>query len=142
MSELSAFFRENIEAAAEVEYIATQRVKVNGDPVKWRLRPISSDDDARIRKACTKRVPVPGRKGAYSNETDTYAYLDQLVLATVAFPNLNDVQLQNSYGVMGGVELVKQILSLPGEYTSLVAKVQEVNGFDLSFEEQVEEAKN
>jgi hypothetical protein len=57
------------------------------------------------------------------------------------FPNLNDAELQDSYGVKSADELLKKML-LPGEYSEYKAKVMEVNGYDMSMEELVDEAKN
>ena len=59
----------------------------------------------------------------------------------VVFPNLNDKDLQDSYGVMGAEKLLKEMLK-PGEYQDLIKKIQEVNGFNVSMDELVEEAKN
>jgi len=42
--------------------------------------------------------------------------------------NLDDIELQNSYGVMGADALLKTMLT-PGEYPEYMEKVQEVNGF-------------
>ena len=47
----------------------------------------------------------------------------------------------DSYGVKSADALLKKML-LPGEYTEYKAKVMEVNGYDMSMEELVDEAKN
>ncbi|EQG32401.1 phage XkdN-like family protein [Clostridioides difficile DA00129] len=62
-------------------------------------------------------------------------------METIVFPDLHDAELQNSYGVMGAEELLTTMLT-PGEYTDLSSEVGEVNGFDRTFEDKVEEAKN
>jgi hypothetical protein len=54
---------------------------------------------------------------------------------------LNDTELQDSYGVKGADALLKKMLKA-GEYTEYKAKVMEVNGYDMSMEELVDEAKN
>lgn len=54
---------------------------------------------------------------------------------------MDDAELQNSYGVMGADALLKVMLT-PGEYADYLTKIQEVNGFDISFDEKVDEAKN
>ena len=54
---------------------------------------------------------------------------------------MNDAELQNSYGVMGADALLKKMLK-PGEYAAYLEKVQEINGFNETFDEKVEEAKN
>lgn len=67
--------------------------------------------------------------------------MGKLAAACTVFPNLNNAELQSNYGVMGADSLLKAML-LPGEYANYLAKVQEVNGFDIDFDEMVEEAKN
>ena len=94
-----------------------------------------------MRKACTEKVPVPGKKNQYLPETDYETYLGKLAAKCTVFPNLNDAELQDSYGVMGADTLLKKMLK-PGEYQDYLKKVQEVNGFDVTMSDLVEEAKN
>ena len=65
----------------------------------------------------------------------------KLVVASVVFPDLKDAELQKSYGVLGADQLLRKML-LPGEYATLLQKVQEVNGFDRDVNELAEEVKN
>ena len=138
MSDLSFFLAENAIKEENVKYIASKRFQDKaGKPVEWELCCISSKEDEDIRKSCTKRIPVNGLKGQSRTETDGNMYLGKLVARCV----LNDTALQNSYGVMGADNLLKVMLK-SGEYTDLVMKVQEINGFNTDMEELVDEAKN
>lgn len=142
MSGLSAFLKQNALKPESVKYVVSKRfVDEKGNPIEWEIRAITAEEDEAIRKACIKRVPIPGKKGQYTYETDTNLYLAKLAAASVVYPDLNDAQLQDSYGVLGAENLLKAMLT-PGEYAELIQKVQEVNGYDLSFEELVDEAKN
>lgn len=142
MSNLQAFFAQNVEKAEIVERVVSTRFKdENGNPIKWKIGPVTADEDAALRKSATKRVQVPGKKNLYQPETDYELYVLKLATACVKFPDLNNVELQNSYGVMGAENLLKKML-LPGEYAELTKIVQEVNGFDIPMDELVEEAKN
>lgn len=137
---LSAFLNPMKEENCKV--VASKRfIDEEGKPIEWELRTISADEDEAIRKSCTKRVPVPGRKGQFTQETDLNKYLGLLAVACTVYPNLNDVELQNGYGVMGADHLLKTMLHA-GEYTKYVSRVQELNGYDSSMDELVEEAKN
>lgn len=109
--------------------------------VKWEVTAITSEEDDQLRKANTKRMPVPGKKGVMVPETNYTAYLASLAVKCTVFPNLHDKELQNSYGVMEAEALLKKML-LPGEYDGYLAKIQEINGFDVGMDEAVEEAKN
>ena len=124
-----------------VEYVASKRFTDNGKPVKWKIKAIDSDLDEVIRKECTKKVPIPGKRGQYNQETDTDKYIGRMCVACTVYPNLNDAELQDHFGVKSADALLKKML-LPGEDTEYKAKVMEVNGYDMSMEELVDEAKN
>lgn len=141
MSDFSVFMAGANNANDTVKYVASKRFKEKGKPVEWELKAISSSLDEAIRKDCTKKVPIVGKRGQYNQETDTDKYIGKLCVACTVYPNLNDSELQDAYGVKSGDELLKKML-LPGEYTEYKAKVMEVNGYDMSMEELVDEAKN
>ena len=142
MGNLSAFLAQNAIQADNIQYIASRRfIGEDGQPMQWDIACITSSEDEALRTGCTKRVPVPGKRGQFTPEIDYNSYLGKLAAKCTVFPNLNDAELQNSYGVMGADALLKAMLT-PGEYAQYMAKVQEVNGFDLSFDDKVEEAKN
>lgn len=141
MSDFSVFMAGAKDVEETTKYVASKRFVENKKPVEWELKPISSSLDEAIRKECTKKVPVAGKRGQYTQEVDTDKYVGKLCVACTVYPNLNDAALQDSYGVKSGDELLKKML-LPGEYTEYKAKVMEVNGYDMSMEELVDEAKN
>ena len=140
MSGLSAFLAQNVLPAENEKYVASKRSVDNGEPVEWELRCITSAEDEQLRKKCRKRTPGR-RKQQPTVTTDTDEYLGELGAACVVYPNLADAELQNSFGVLGAPALLKAML-LPGEYADLLEKIQEMNGFDITFEDEVEEAKN
>ena len=141
MSNFAAFMAGNANNVENVKFVASKRFVENKKPVEWELKAIGSDLDEAIRKECTKKVPINGKRGQYTQETDTDKYIAKMCVNCIVYPNLNDAELQDSYGVMGAEELLKKML-LPGEYTKRKAKVMEVNGYDMSMEELVDEAKN
>ena len=141
MSDFSIFMAGNAAKDETVKYVASKRFAVKGKPVEWEIKAIDSDMDEAIRKECTKRVPIAGKRSQYNQETDTDKYIGRMCVASIVYPNLNDAALQDSYGVKSGDALLKKMLK-PGEYTELKAKVMEVNGYDMSMEELVDEAKN
>ena len=141
MSDFAVFMAGNANKEETVKYAASKRFAVKGKSVEWEIKAIDSDLDEALRKECTKRVPVPGKRGQYNQETDTDKYIGKMCVACTVYPNLNDAELQDSYGVKSADALLKKML-LPGEYTEYKAKVMEVNGFDMSMEELVDEAKN
>lgn len=141
MSDFSVFMAGSAATNETVKYVASKRFVQNKKPVEWELKAVTTSLDEAIRKECTKKVPIAGKRGQYTQETDTDKYIGKLCVACTVYPNLNDAELQDSYGVKSGDELLKKML-LPGEYTEYKAKVMEVNGYDMSMEELVDEAKN
>lgn len=138
---LSAFLAENAEVVENVKYVASKRFQEGGAPVEWEIKVITGAEDEALRKACLNRAPLPGRRNQYQRETDLDKYLGKLAAACTVYPNLHDEALQQSYHVMGAEQLLKTMLT-PGEYTDYVTKVYEVNGFDVSLQDEVDEAKN
>ena len=142
MGNLSAFLAENAVKVENIKVVVSKRfVDENKNPIPWEIQCITSEEDEALRKACTKRVPVPGKRNQFTMDTDYNLYLGRLAAKCTVFPNLDDVELQNSYGVMGADALLKRMLT-SGEYAEFLTKIQEVNGFDVAFDEKVEEVKN
>lgn len=141
MSNLKAFLAQNVEQEENVKYIASKRFVEDKKPVEWEIQSVTSEEDESLRKSCTRKVQVHGKKGQYTQETDFEKYLGLLAAKCIVFPNLKDADLQNSYGVMGDDTLLKKMLK-PGEYQELLKKIQEVNGFDIGLDELVDEVKN
>ena len=142
MGNLSAFMAQNALKVENIKHCPSNRfVGKDGKPIEWELTCLTSQEDEELRKFCTKRVKVPGKKNQFTMETDYNLYLGKLASKCTVFPNLNDAELQNSYGVMGDDALLKAMLT-PGEYADYLSKVQEINGFDIAFDELVDEAKN
>ncbi|NFG22693.1 phage portal protein [Clostridium botulinum] len=141
MSNLSCFLAQNVVKEEIVKYVASKRFKEDGKLIEWEISCVTSEEDEAIRKSCTRKVQVPGKKNMFTPETDYDKYLGLLAVRCVKFPELNNAELQNSYNVMGADSLLKTMLK-PGEYQDLLKKVQEINGFDTGMDELVEEAKN
>ena len=142
MSTLSASLAENALPVEHVMFPASARfLDDKKKPMLWEIKTISETEDEDLRKACAKRVPVPGRKNQYQRETDYDMYLGKLAVACTVFPDLNSAELQNSYHVMGREALLKAMLT-PGEYAAYMEKIQEVCGFDVPLQDEVDAAKN
>ncbi len=139
---LSAFLAENAIKIENIKYAASSRfIDEAGQPIEWEIACLTSTEDEKLRKECTRRVPAPGKRGQYTVDTDYNLYLGKLAAKCTVYPNLDNAELQNSYGVMGADVLLKTMLT-PGEYADYLLKIQEINGFDVSFDAKVDEAKN
>jgi hypothetical protein len=142
MSNFSRFMKQNKIQKENTTYAATKSlVDEDGNPLLWTIKAISTRENDIIRDECTIDVPVTGKMGAYRQKLNTSKYLAKLICAAVVEPNLNDKELQDSYGVMTPEDLVKEMIDNPGEYTDFTVFIQNFNGFT-TIEEKVEEAKN
>lgn len=141
MSNLSAFLQPNVERVENHRYAASTRFKgEDGRPVEWEIRCISADEYSRIRSACMKQVPVPGKKNQFTQQLDTYAFQARVCAQCTAFPDLNSAQLQDSWGAATPHELLGRML-IGGEFDGYVMEVFRINGFQTE-NELVDEAKN
>lgn len=137
----SAFLAQNKIKKDNVKFVASKAFVQDGKPLEWEIRALSSKEDDALRKMCTKQIKVMGKSNVYRTEMDAPAYIGKLAAACTVYPDLNNKELQDSYGVMGADELLKAMLS-PGEYAEYCNKVSEVNDFDISNDDLVDEAKN
>lgn len=141
MTNLTCFLSENAAKIENLKLVVSKRFVNKGKPVEWEIRAISSEEDEQLRKSCTKRVPVSGKRNQFTQELDFETYIGKIAAMCTIFPNLNDKELQDSYNAMSGDVLLKRMLT-PGEYAEYLSKIQELNGFDIDFNDKVDEAKN
>lgn len=142
MTDFKIFMKPNALPAQTEKYIASTRfVGEDGKPAAWEIQAITSEEDEAIRKSCTKKVPIHGKGNQFTVETDYNKYLGLLAVRCTVFPDLENSELQDSYGVMGADKLLKTML-LPGEYANYLSQIQQINRFDITTEELVDEVKN
>lgn len=140
MSNLSCFLAGNVEKRENKKIVVSDRFKDKGKPVEWEIRSISAEEDEALRKSCTRKVPIVGKKNQYTQEFNGNAYLTKLAAKAVVFPDLNDAELQNSYGVMGAEQLIKVML-YRDEFERLTdCLVESTSTEDIN--ELIDEAKN
>ena len=118
MGNLTAFLAQNAKQVENVRLVVSDRfTDEDGKPLEWEVRCISSREDETLRRDCQYRVQVPGKRGSFRQEFDNVLYLAKLAAACTVYPNLNDAELQDSYGVKCAEELISAMLT-PGEYTN------------------------
>ncbi len=137
---IKAFLRQNAIPAVNKKIVVSPRfIGEDKKPLEWEIRPLSEDENTRIKDSCTVRSVFKGRQ---TTDFNGNRYTRLLCARSVAFPDLTDDELQKSYGVIGEEELLGAML-LPGEFADLMAFVHEINGFDAEgFQEAKQEAKN
>ena len=143
MSNLSRFMKVNKSVKENVTFAATKSLTdEKGNPQLWEIKPLTTKQDEAIRDACTIEVPIKGKPNLFRHKVDTSKYIGKLLAAAVIFPDLMDADLQDSYGVKTPEDLLKEMIDDPGEYTEFTAFVQKFNGFNVSLDEKIDEAKN
>lgn len=143
MSKFAKFMKANKTVKAnEMHPVTKSLCDDEGNPLDWEFKHITSRENENIREACTREVPVTGKPNMYRPKMDTGLYIRKMIVASVVAPDLYDAELQDSYGVKTPEDLLLEMVDDPGEYNDLAAYVQKIQGFNVSFEEKVDEAKN
>jgi hypothetical protein len=143
MSNLSRFLKSNKIIRENTTYPATSSLlDEEGKPMLWTIKPLTTKENDRLRDECTIQVQVTGKPNLTKPELDTSKYLAKMIASSVVEPNLNDKELQDSYGVMKPEDLIVEMIDNPGEYSNFAKFIQEFNGFNETLEEKVEKAKN
>lgn len=143
MSKFSKFMKAN-KAIKENELhpVTASLCDENGNPLDWEFRHITSKENEAIRESCMIEVPVQGKPNMFRPKLKSSLYIQRMIAASVVMPDLYDAELQDSYGVKTPEDLLMAMVDDPGEYNDLAAFVQKFQGFDVSFEDKVNEAKN
>ncbi len=143
MSKFARFMKANKAVKENGTYAATKSLcDEDGQPILWEFKHITSKENEAGRDGATRDIPVAGRQGVYRQKLDSTKYVRDMIVKSVVCPDLYDKELQDSYGVNTPEELLYELVDDPGEYMELAAFVQRFQGFDVSFDDMVEEAKN
>lgn len=143
MSNLDRFLKQNKKIRENTTYLATKSLTdEEGNPLSWTIRPLTTKDNDKLRDECTIEIPVKGKPNVFRPKLDTSKYLAKMIVASVVEPNLNNKDLQDSYGVMTPEDLIKEMIDDPGEYNDFASFIQNFNSFTTTLDEKVEEAKN
>ena len=133
MSSLNAFLHP--ERAENKEVIVSERLKENGKPVPFVIRPITQHEYDGLLRKYTKK----DKKG--NEYFDKVSYNQNLVAAAVVEPDLENSELQRAYGTLGADKTLVAMLYV-GEFATLMEAVQGLSGLDKDINEDIDEAKN
>ncbi len=143
MSKFSKFMKANKTEKKNEMYAATKSLcDENGKPLEWEFRHITSKENESLRDDCTIDVPITGKPNMFRPKVQSGKYIQKMITASVVMPDLYDAELQDSYGVNTPEDLLLAMVDDPGEYNELAAFVQGFQGFNVSFNDKVDEAKN
>lgn len=143
MSKFAKFMKTNkIEKQNERFAPTKSLLDENGQPLEWEFRHITSRENESIREECTVDLPVVGKPNVYRPKLKTSLYIQKMIAESVVVPDLYDAELQDSYDVKSPEELLLALVDDPGEYNNLAEFIQKFQGFNVSFQDKVNEAKN
>ncbi len=130
---MNAFMKQNKrDTSKEIEIAVTDAfLDSNGEPIKWKLRSVTSKVYQEIIDKCTSK------KG----NLDIGKFTKMLAVKSVVFPDLKNAELQDSYGVFSEYDLLDAMLSEFREYDNLLTIATKLNE-STSIEEQIDQVKN
>lgn len=132
MSKLSAFLHPvNIENEKEV-IISNRFVDEQGDPVPFKIRAITQEENDAIVKKATKRIK---ENGQITEKLDNVEFSRRMVIAGTVEPDFSAKEMCDAYGVLDPA-LVPGKMLLSGEYARLMKEISALSGFD-SIEEEI-----
>lgn len=141
MSKFSAFMAQNVAKIENKKVIISDRFKdKNGNPIAWEIKAITCEENEALQRRSMVQVPVAGQRGAFTREMDNIKYTTALLCASVVYPELDDAELQDSYGVKTPEALLKAML-YPSEETKLAEQVMSLSKLE-TMNDLVDEAKN
>lgn len=121
--------RENLRLLVSERFVDEQ-----GQPQLWELQPLTAADWQELLLAAARQAEI-GHKLRFND-----IFL-QLLVKSVVWPDLNSVELQDSYGVLGAEQLLLKMLS-PGEYQALQQAFERLNLQSQTAEAHLAAAKN
>lgn len=135
MSKLTDFLLNNTVENLTEEVIVSDRFKVDGEILKFKIKAVNPEEFSDLQKQCTKI----GKKGKMN--FDSKMFNEQLIINYTVDPNFKEAEVIKKAGCMTPEQLVNKVL-LAGEVATLVEEISALSGFDKDLEELREEAKN
>ncbi|XZM32523.1 phage tail assembly chaperone [Clostridium perfringens] len=135
MSKLMDFLINNTVEDLTEEVVISDRFKVDGEILKFKIKAVTPDEFSDLQKQCTKI----GKKG--KTNFDSRMFNEQLIVNYTVEPNFKDAEAIKKAGCLTPEQLLNKTL-LAGEVVTLVEQISTLSGFDKDLEELREEAKN
>lgn len=134
---VKAFLLENVESP-----IVKEKYKIDRFGEPFEIKSLTAEETDELRKQAT-RITLNRKTNTRQQETDQNRFSDLVMVHAITFPNLNNKELQESYGCLGEpAKLLKTMLKV-GEFSDLSNKVMEVCGINQDDAEELkDEAKN
>jgi len=138
---MKAFLKQHKKTKPNAFYAASENfLDDDGKPLQWEIKPLSAAENERIKEECTTIIENGFRKPQV--KIDTKRIQAKQVVASIAFPDLYNAELQDSYGVKEPEDLLFAMIDNAGDYQNLVMFVLTYSKLNVPLNEKVETAKN
>ena len=133
MSKLSAFLHP-VTTQEEKEVVISKRFQdENGNPVPFKIRALSQEENDNLTKQATRQVRVNGQP---LEKLDSADYTRRVIVAATVEPDFQSKEMCDTYGVLDPL-LVPGKMLLSGEYARLGREIMALSGFEQTLEDEV-----
>lgn len=133
MSVLSAFLHP-ITTTEEKEVVISKRfVDEKGNPVPFKIKAITQEENDKLVKAATRVEEKNGRRVEWLDSVD---FARRLVVASTVSPDFSSKEMCDVYGVVSPLMVPGKML-LSGEYNRLMDEITSLSGLSSNLEEEV-----
>ena len=133
MSKLSAFLHP-VTTQEEKEVVISKRFQdENGNPVPFKIRALSQEENDNLTKQATRQVRVNGQP---LEKLDSADYTRRVIVAATVEPDFQSKEMCDAYGVLDPL-LVPGKMLLSGEYARLGREIMALSGFEQTLEDEV-----
>ena len=139
-AELELFFKKNHKNTENVKLAVTADLcDKDGKPLEWEIRKLNTREVQALTKECVTTRQV-GKKLVPTVDDELFS--KKMMAESVVFPDLNNADLQDSYGVKTPEALIVEMISTPGDFMAFAEFLMNLNNINKTLEERVNEAKN
>ena len=126
MSKLSAFLHP-VTTQEEKEVVISNRFQdENGNPVPFKIRALSQEENDKIIKSATRQIKVNGQP---MEKLDSADYTRRMIVAATVEPDFRSKELCDAYGTLDPL-LVPGKMLFSGEYAALGRAIMSLSGFN------------
>ncbi|GAA0229507.1 phage tail assembly chaperone [Metaclostridioides mangenotii] len=137
MKNLESFLNRSKANADNIKFVVDENIiDEEGNPIEWELRKLKAKDGDLARDEALQ-LNVNTQEAKFNQRL----YTNKIMAMSVVYPDLNNAELQDAYGVRTPEDLLVSMLDLV-PYQKLEKQVDLINGFRKSFNEDKKEAKN
>ena len=137
MKNLECFLKRSEAIADNIKFVVDEDIKdEEGNPIEWELRRIKAKEADEAQNEAFK-VDIEKQDIQFNQSI----LRNKIMAKSVVYPDLNNAELQDAFGVRTPEDLLGSMLGL-GAFDRLEKKVNIINGYGKTFNDLKEEAKN